>query len=115
MADDEPSLAEGQRLSIPEVHHLLEKERAHRGELSYEQKLALDHAKAFDRIGDYEQVTELLEELREVDRVSDEQAVKLVEVLPQTTEELTAIFSEDRRELTDEDADTIISIVSDCL
>jgi len=111
MADD--GLDKAEALSIPEVHHLLEKERANRGELSYEQKLSLDHAKAFDRLGSKEDAEELRAELTELDRVTDKQAIKIVDLLPVSAEELEAVFSEDRRELTEEDADTIISIVSD--
>jgi len=106
-------LDDAEALSIPEVHHLLEKERANRGELSYEQKLSLDHAKAFDRLGSREKAEELRAELAELDRLTDEQAIKVVDLLPTDADELEAVFSEDRRELTAEDADTIMSIVSD--
>jgi len=109
----EEGLQDAEALSIPEVHHLLEKERANRGELSYEQKLSLDHAKAFDRLGSKEDAEELLAELADLDRVTRKQAIKIVDLLPIHEDELEAVFSEDRRELTDEDADTIISIVSD--
>ncbi len=111
MAND--SLDDGDALSIPEVHHLLERERANRGELSYEQKLSLEHAKAFDRIGSKEEAEELREALLELDRVTASQAIKIVDLCPTDPEELEAVFSEDRRELTEDDADTIISIVSD--
>lgn len=113
MADD--SLEDAEALSIPEVHDLLERERANRGELSYEQTLSLEHAKAFDRLGSREDAEELREKLEDLDRVTEEQAIKIVDILPETEEELEAVFSEDRREFTDEDADTIISIVSDYL
>lgn len=111
MADE--GLHEAEALSIPEVHDLLERERANRGELSYEQKLSLDHAKAFDRLGSREAAEELRAELEELDRVTEKQAIKIVDLLPKDKEELEAVFSEDRREFTEEDADTIISIVSD--
>ncbi|PSG97902.1 DNA-directed RNA polymerase subunit F, partial [Thermoplasmatales archaeon SW_10_69_26] len=75
-------LDDAEALSIPEVHHLLEKERANRGELSYEQKLSLDHAKAFDRLGSKEDAEELLAELTDLDRVTRKQAIKIVDILP---------------------------------
>lgn len=110
MADE---LDDSELLSIPEVHHLLEKERAERGELSYEQKLSLEHAKAFDRVGSAETAAELLEELLELDRVSPKQAIKLVDLMPVSEEEIQAVFSEDRQAFSDEDADTIMGILDD--
>lgn len=100
-------------LSLPEVHHLLERERAERGELSYEQRLSLEHAKAFDRIGSAEKAKDLIEELTEFERVSLKQAIKIADIFPLSTEELESVFSEDRQTFTDEHADTIMSIVDD--
>ncbi len=106
-------LDDSEMLSLPEVHHLLEKERADRGELSYEQKLSLEHAKAFDRIGSAEDAEALIAELEELDRVSRRQAIKIADLFPRDVEELETIFSEDRQEFTEDDADTIMSIVED--
>lgn len=100
-------------LSLPEVHHLLEKERAERGELSYEQSLSLEHAKAFDRMGSADDAKALIEELAELDRVSYKQAVKVADIFPQSVEELETVFSEDRMAFSEDDADTIMSIVED--
>ncbi len=106
-------LADAEILSLPEVHHLIERERAERGELSYEQRLSLEHAKAFDRMGNAEDAKEMIEELSELDRVSLKQAVKIADVFPLSPKELETIFSEDRQEFTEEHADTIMSIVDD--
>lgn len=110
MAQD-PGLEDAEPLSVPEVHALLEKEREERGELSYEQKLSAEHAQAFDRIGDADKARELKERLMELDRVSEEQAVKLVSLAPKFKEEVEVVFAQDRQDLSDEDSDTIISIV----
>lgn len=110
MADE---LEDAEILSLPEVHHLIERERAERGELSYEQRLSLEHAKAFDRIGSAEEAKALIEELAQVERVSLKQAVKIADVFPLSPNELESIFSEDRQEFTEEHADTIMSIVDD--
>lgn len=106
-------LDDSEILSLPEVHHLLEKERAERGELSYEQRLSLEHAKAFDRIGDPEKAIELVAELEELERVTRKQAIKIADIFPRDVEELETIFSEDRQQFTEEQADTIMSIVED--
>lgn len=98
-------------LSVPEVRALLEKEQEERGELSYEQKLSFEHAQAFDRIGDAEKAKELKERLLELDRVSEEQANKIVSLGPKFEDELEVVFAKDRQDLSDEDSDTIISIV----
>lgn len=110
MAQGSP-LEDAELLSVPEVHALLEKEREERGELSYEQKLSFEHAQAFDRIGDGEKAQELKERLMELDRVSEEQAVKIVSLAPKFADELEVVFANDRQDLSEEDSDTIISIV----
>jgi DNA-directed RNA polymerase subunit F len=106
-------LADAEMLSLPEVHDLLVRERASRGELSYEQRLALEHARAFDRLGSAEDAEALIEELTEVERVAPKQAIKIADLMPRSREELETVFSEDRQSFEDDDADTIMSIVDD--
>lgn len=112
MADDG---AIGDMMSIPEVRHLLQKEQKDRGELTYEQKLALDHADILDRIGGVTKARKLYKELTALDRISPAHAIKIVDTCPRTSEEVEAIFARDRQPLSKEDSDTIIRLVTDAL
>lgn len=102
-------------MSIPEVRHLLQKEQEERGELTYEQKLALDHADVLDRIGAVTKSRKLHKELLKLERVSEAHAVKIVDTCPMTVEEVEAIFAKDRQPLSKEDSEAIIRLVSDAL
>ncbi|MDX1611375.1 MAG: DNA-directed RNA polymerase subunit F [Candidatus Thermoplasmatota archaeon] len=108
----EDPLEGAEMLSIPAVRDLLEREREERGELSYEQKLAFEHALMLDRIKDADKAQKLYDELVEsVDRITPEQAIKLVDLAPQHEDEVEVVFAKDRQALSKEDSDTIMSIV----
>ncbi|MHB8585199.1 MAG: RNA polymerase Rpb4 family protein [Thermoplasmatota archaeon] len=102
---------EARPVSVPEVHQLLEREQARRAELSYEQKLALEHSQVFTRIPP-EKAAELRERLRkEVPRVTPAHAVKIVDLTPTHADDVKAIFLRDRAPVDAGDVDKIIEIV----
>jgi DNA-directed RNA polymerase subunit F len=103
--------ADARPIPIPEVHELLEQEQGRRAELSYEQKLALEHARIFSRISP-EKAREARERLRkEVPRVTAAHAVKIVDMTPTHEEDVKAIFLRDRAPLDKQDVEKIIEIV----
>lgn len=103
-------------LSVPEVHALLKKERELRGELSYEQKLSAEHADLLDRLKDGEKAQALREELTEkLERLNEDQIIKIVDLCPQHEDEIELIFAKDRQGISEEESDTIISIVAEYL
>lgn len=107
--DGEP--AQPRPVVVPETLDLLLREQETREELTYEQKLALDHASTFARIP-VEKARELREKLKEVSaRVTDFHAAKIVDLAPTHPDDVRAIFARDRSPLEKEDIDKIIETV----
>lgn len=96
-------------VSLSEVKTLLEKEEKKR-ELTYEQKLALEHAKHFAKIN-VTNAKKMAQELTELDRITEPFAYKIVDILPLHPEEVRAIFAKERFTLEDSEIKKIIKIV----
>lgn len=111
-SDSEP-VAEGRPVTLAEVKALLERERAQRSEeeLTYEQKLSLDHASAFARLS-LEQARELAHKLRGVSpKVAEVHVVKVVDLAPMHADDVRAVFAKDRIQLEPGEIDKIIELV----
>ncbi|UCE72798.1 MAG: hypothetical protein JSV56_07115 [Methanomassiliicoccales archaeon] len=98
-------------VSLAEVKNLLEKEEKKR-ELTYEQKLALEHAKHFSKIGTTK-AKKMVKELMEIERITEPSAYKIVDILPMHPEEVRAIFAKERFTLEDKEIKKIIKIVEE--
>ncbi|UCE35870.1 MAG: RNA polymerase [Thermoplasmata archaeon] len=96
-------------VSLSEVKNLLEKEQKKR-ELTYEQKLALEHAKHFAQIG-VTKTKQMAKELLEIERITEPFAYKIVDILPMHPEEVRAIFAKERFTLEDKEIKKILDIV----
>lgn len=96
-------------VSLAEVKNLLEKEEKNR-ELTYEQKLALEHAKHFAKIG-VSKAKKMADELLKLDRITEPFAYKIIDILPMHPEEVRAIFAKERFTLEDDEVKKIIKIV----
>jgi DNA-directed RNA polymerase subunit F len=96
-------------VSLSEVKNLLEKEEKKR-ELTYEQKLALEHAKHFSKLG-ISKAKKMVEELVKLERITEPFAFKIVDILPMHPEEVRAIFAKERFTLEDDEVKKIIKIV----
>ena len=96
-------------VSLAEVKNLLEKE-AKKRELSYEQNLALEHAKHFAKLG-VTKARKMAEELMGIERITEPFAYKIVDILPMHPEEVRAIFAKERFTLEEKELKKIIEIV----
>jgi DNA-directed RNA polymerase subunit F len=97
----------GERLlTVPEVHDLVLNEQERR-ELTYEQKLVLQHCEMLMRF-DARTAQKLVAELEAIDRVSGSLAQKIAELGPEHPDDVRAIFSKERFTL---DEKTIKSII----
>ncbi len=96
-------------VSLAEVKNLLEKEEKRR-ELTYEQKLALEHAKHFSKIG-VTKARKMAEELVKLERITETFAYKIVDILPLHPDEVRAIFAKERFTLEEDEIKKIIKIV----
>ncbi len=96
-------------VSLAEVKNLLEKEEKKR-ELTYEQKLALEHAKHFAKLG-LTKSKKMADELVTIDRITEPFAYKIVDILPMHPDEVRAIFAKERFTLEDDEIKKILKIV----
>ena len=99
-----------QYVTLAEVRDLLAAEGEKR-ELLTSQKAALDHAQTVCTIP-LESAKALIEEVSQLEEVSDAVAVKIADLLPKYPEDVRAIFSKERIVLDNAKIDEIIDIVA---
>lgn len=105
-------MGENERLvSISEVKNILKKVQKERGELTYEQKIALKHAEAFARLS-VTQTKNLIKDLLDgIEKIEEKHAYKIADLLPTHEDDIRAIFAKERVSLDDEDIKKILEIV----
>ncbi|MCK4444746.1 MAG: RNA polymerase [Thermoplasmata archaeon] len=103
-------MTEEEYLSLAEVKEILEKERDNREELMPEQKLALAHADSFAKLTKAK-TKKLVAELAKMDQMSQPNAFKIADVLPEHPEEVRAIFSKERFTLSKEETEDVLKLV----
>ncbi len=102
---------EEEYVSLAELKVILEKEKGARGELNPEQQYTLSNAVLFARI-DVAKVPAMVKELMEIPLMSQANAVKIVDLLPVSLDDVRAIFAKERFSLSKEDADKVLEIVA---
>lgn len=101
----------GERLlTVPEVHDLVLAEQERR-ELTYEQKLVLQHCEMLMSF-DARTAQKMVAELGEIERVSPQLAQKIAELLPDHADDVRAIFSKERFTLDEKTIKAIIDTVA---
>ncbi len=103
-----------QYLTLAEVRDLLTAEAENRGQESLlaSQKHALEHAQAVCKNPSKEDAEKLVEEVKQIDIVSDFIACKIADILPQYPEDVRAIFSKERITLEPAQIQEILDIVA---
>jgi DNA-directed RNA polymerase subunit F len=96
-------------VSMAEAKDILSS-REKRKELSYEQKLALEHLNKFTKLN-AENAKKLLEELSGVLRMSQETVVQILNFLPKNPDELRMIFSREKFSLKEDEINKILEII----
>jgi len=84
--------------------------REKKKELSYEQKIALEHLNKFTKLSPADS-EKFLEELSQVLRMSSETMVKILDLAPQNPDELRMIFAREKFSLKDDEVNKILEIV----
>jgi DNA-directed RNA polymerase subunit F len=79
-------------------------------ELTYEQKLALEHLNKFTVL-DAAEAKKLLDEVSGVLRMSDETKIQILNLLPKTPDELRMIFTRENFSLKENEIKKILEIV----
>jgi DNA-directed RNA polymerase subunit F len=102
---------EGRLVTLAEVKEMLEKAQGDREELTYEQKIALEHARRFARI-DVKTGEKLLGALRKILPDAEEKYLyRVADLLPQHPDDVRAIFQKARLELTDDTIEQLLETV----
>lgn len=86
-------------------------EREKDGELGFEQKGALDYASKFRHLSK-DKCDDLIGTLLELPFMSDNMAVKLVDVLPKTEEEIILVLGQEKKDITKGQAKEVLEILS---
>ncbi len=94
---------------LAEVLSILEKTKKE-GELEYWQRLTYDYAQKFAK-PKANKAKELIEELLKVEKIREHQAVAIVDLMPETKEDMELIFSKERTKLEDDEVKKILEIV----
>ena len=102
---------EAKVVSLSEVKKMLEKDEGER-ELSYEQRLALEHAKHFNVVSQKEDV-KIMKKLMQIERINENLAAKITELIPRSETEVRAIFAKERFNLEPEEIKEILETLSD--
>jgi DNA-directed RNA polymerase subunit F len=107
----EEAVEEGRLVSLAEVKAMLEAAQGDREELTYEQKIALEHAKRFARV-DAKTARAIADEVRTaLPDLEEKYAVRVADLLPQHPDDVRAILQKSRHELSDADIERLITIV----
>jgi len=96
-------------LTLAEVKDVIT-DRQDEGELTAEQKLALEHSQKFARI-DTKKAKKLVKELLELGFVSEVNAVKITDIMPTHADDVRLIFSKERASVEKKDIEKILSVV----
>lgn len=96
-------------IPLAEVLGILEKVKKH-GELEYWQRLTYDYAQKFSMLKPSE-AKELMEELMKMEKIKEHQAVAIVDLMPETKEDIELIFSKERTKLEDDEAKKVLELV----
>lgn len=114
MTDDvilDEFVEEGRLVTLAEVKAMLTEAQESREELTYEQKIALEHARRFARV-DAAGATALVKDLRGAFPQLDEKfAVRIADLLPQHVDDIQSILQKARADLSEEDLEKVLDIV----
>jgi DNA-directed RNA polymerase subunit F len=81
-------------------------------ELRYELARAIEHVNRFALL-DAEESRELVERLKELDKVDDPTAHKIADLLPRDRDELRTVYAQERYSLSGDELDEILNIVAE--
>jgi DNA-directed RNA polymerase subunit F len=106
---------EEEYLTLAETKDLLadvESERvADERELRYELARAVDHVNRFAHL-DIEESDELVAELQELEKVDERTAYLVANLLPQSRDELRAVYAQERFSLSGDELDDVLDVVA---
>jgi DNA-directed RNA polymerase subunit F len=103
-------MPEERLVALAEVKELMEEEAKERAELSNEQKVTLDHSSKFSKLS-LKEAKALLEDLKQLEFISDVVAYRIVDICPIYPEDVRALFAKERLILEKKQIDQVIAAV----
>jgi DNA-directed RNA polymerase subunit F len=97
-------------IPLAEVKNILKKASKERGELLYEQKIALEHAQKFAKLP-VKKTNEMIKELASLDFLEHIHAIRIADLLPTTEDDVKTIFAKERITLGGNEIKKILEIV----
>jgi DNA-directed RNA polymerase subunit F len=95
-----------------EILQGLEVERAaDEREMRYELARAIEHVNRFAEL-DADESGDLVAELAELEKVDEETAYKIADLLPRTRDELRSVYAQQRYSLSGEELDAILNVIA---
>ncbi|WP_135827010.1 RNA polymerase Rpb4 family protein [Halorussus ruber] len=94
-------------LSDVEQERALDEDR----EMRYELARAIEHVNRFATL-DAEESRELVEDLLELEKVDEQTAHKIADILPKDRDELRAVYAQERYTLSGDELDDILNVVA---
>lgn len=109
----EESVEEGRLVSLAEVKAMLEQSQKDRAELTYEQKIALEHAKRFARVDAKTAKALTAAIVAALPGLEEKFALRVADLLPQHPDDVKAIFQKSRHDLSEEDVAKVLAVVDE--
>ena len=101
---------EGRLVTLAEVKSMLTRAQIEREELTYEQKLALEHSLRFSRLS-VDETEKLVADLKGLDYLTEAYAYKIADLCPTHADDIKAIFAKSRTTVGDAEVQAIIDTV----
>ncbi len=96
------------------LHEIMEERLKDEEELGYELRKAINHAEMFSKTTP-EKARELVNKLLELEKMKPEIAVRIADIMPQTRDELRTLYAKERFTLSDEELDSMLSMVEEAM
>lgn len=106
MATDETP----KHISLAEVKNRLKKIEKERKELIYEQRISLEHAQKFAKLS-VKQTKEMVKDLTKLGSIEENHANKIADILPESDDDVKAIFAKERFTPNESEIKKILEIV----
>jgi DNA-directed RNA polymerase subunit F len=98
-------------VSLPEVKNILKKVEKERKELTYEQRIALDHAQKFALLS-ISKAKNMIKDLSNLDFLNKMQVYRIANIMPKTHDDIKTIFAKERISLDEGKIKKILEIVN---
>lgn len=110
MAYEPVPFEQGRLVSLAEVKAMLLLAQHSREDLTYEQKLALEHSLRFARLN-VKDSEKLIKDLQKIGEITPEYAYKLADLCPVESDDVRAIFAKSRMTIGDAQVSEIIETI----